>query len=697
MGRSSMSKSAAVKVVAPKRPSNGKKGKGSASSKSDGKESRWTPEEDEMLRAAVQLYKGKNWKKVADCFDNRKTEVQCLQHWRNVLNPTVVKGKGSWTTEEDEKLKDLVEKYGQTKWSYIGKFLPGRIGKQCRERWHNHLNPTLKKAPWCEAEENLIIETRKVIGNRWAHIARMLPGRSDNDVKNRWYASLRKRVEGGDSSASKGKGKGAGCSGRSKKKPAAKKKKKKKKVATKKAESSTAPASLASSVSAPASPVKREAQAFPQQHFQQPQPIMPVAFTVPLSPSVHSKLQVHTAMEHMMRQRMPMSPGIQLWAPPLHFSPQHQSRGPTAYPQVNTYTDSDSSKAKMGYLNSNLCLSPVTAFSPTSACLPLKKRFASNKFEAINASLVAASVNGNNSDDLDRKSDGSSTSTASSNSSEKDLEVSSQVSSFNGYQQYRNSLPVPLSTANVVAMDNAEEKSPDGYDAALFLAELQASPSHKSWKTKYGTSTDDRGKAKGAGKRHLAYDDQNITVKRATKKRKKSNANKGKSSKNSGRWLPAESKLLKKLVGEHGPRRWSFLAGFFPGRSEAQCSQHWRNVLDPSVKKGKGSWTKDEDMKLLSLVKEHGEGRWTFIAGNFGGRIGKQCRERWHNHVNPDLDRKRPWSGKEDQIVVEAHNRLGNKWAAISRLLPGRSDNDVKNRWNGSLENKRNKAKTSTA
>ena len=166
---------------------------------------RWTPEEDEMLRAAVALYKGKNWKKISDCFGTKKTEVQCLQHWRNVLNPCVVKGKGSWTPEEDHKLQMLVQKYGKTKWSYIGKFLPGRIGKQCRERWHNHLNPDLTKKQWTQEEETLIIEQRAKLGNRWAKIARMLPGRSDNDVKNRWYASLRKKVEGGGGVDKKGK------------------------------------------------------------------------------------------------------------------------------------------------------------------------------------------------------------------------------------------------------------------------------------------------------------------------------------------------------------------------------------------------------------------------------------------------------------------------------------------------------------
>ncbi|TYJ25136.1 hypothetical protein E1A91_A07G028400v1 [Gossypium mustelinum] len=91
----------------------------------------WTPEEDEILRKAVQQFKGKNWKKIAECFKDR-TDVQCLHRWQKVLNPELV--KGPWSKEEDELIIELVNKFGPKKWSTIAQHLPGRIGKQCRER-----------------------------------------------------------------------------------------------------------------------------------------------------------------------------------------------------------------------------------------------------------------------------------------------------------------------------------------------------------------------------------------------------------------------------------------------------------------------------------------------------------------------------------------------------------------------------------
>ena len=93
---------------------------------------RWTQDEDKLLRSLVKEHDAKNWKKISESFPER-TDVQCLHRWQKVLNPNLI--KGPWTPEEDAKVKALVKELGPKKWSIIASNLPGRIGKQCRERW----------------------------------------------------------------------------------------------------------------------------------------------------------------------------------------------------------------------------------------------------------------------------------------------------------------------------------------------------------------------------------------------------------------------------------------------------------------------------------------------------------------------------------------------------------------------------------
>ncbi|KIO29975.1 hypothetical protein M407DRAFT_20842 [Tulasnella calospora MUT 4182] len=160
----------------------------------------WTEEEDQALLDLVSSHGKNNWSFVASMLPYVRSARQCSDRYRNSLDPSIRRAK--WTKEEDDNLAKAVAELGP-KWSKVKQFVPGRTGAQCRERWVNQVDPSVKRTDFTEEEDARIIEL-KAKGLDWPAIAAEIGGRTDNQCWRRWKI-LQKGKTGRSNAKSKGK------------------------------------------------------------------------------------------------------------------------------------------------------------------------------------------------------------------------------------------------------------------------------------------------------------------------------------------------------------------------------------------------------------------------------------------------------------------------------------------------------------
>jgi hypothetical protein len=164
----------------------------------NGRKGYWAEDEDSKLKVAVQTHGGNNWGAIAALVPGR-TLIQCHNRWISVLGPSIALTggrKGTWREDEDSKLKDAVQRHGGKNWGAIAALLPGRTLKQCNNRWHIALDPSIdrsnaRRGQWTADEDKKLMDAVQTHGGKnWGAIAAMVPGRTKKQCRDRWREFL---------------------------------------------------------------------------------------------------------------------------------------------------------------------------------------------------------------------------------------------------------------------------------------------------------------------------------------------------------------------------------------------------------------------------------------------------------------------------------------------------------------------------
>ena len=157
----------------------------------------WSKDEDARLTDIMKKYKNpRDWEPIAKEHNRGRTAKECHERWIRYLKPGV--RKGQWTDHEDAVVMEVVTTSTEqpfTRWSDLAQRLPGRVGKQIRDRWVNHLNPAINHLPFSREDDLNLWEGHRQLGKRWVEIStkNFNNTRSENHIKNRWYSASFKK------------------------------------------------------------------------------------------------------------------------------------------------------------------------------------------------------------------------------------------------------------------------------------------------------------------------------------------------------------------------------------------------------------------------------------------------------------------------------------------------------------------------
>jgi hypothetical protein len=647
----------------------------------------WTSEEDANLSSAVtstcKTKVGKEYRidfaAVAALAPDR-TKEQCKDRWRYLLDPNNDQWSEStakWADDEDSKLMDAVHRYGGKDWAAISVLVPGRTTSQCWDRWRNVLDPSIDRAngcmgKWTAVEDNQLRYAVRTHGDKnWGPIAALIPGRAAQQCRHRWHTALDPNRLNGRTR------KGADDDS-----------KLRNTVQTGWAEDED-------------SKLRYAVQPHGVKNWGAIATLVPGRTTGQcwdrwrnvLDPSIdraNGCTGKWTAVEDNQLRYAVRTHGDRNWGPiaaliPGRVAQQCRHRWYIALDpnRVNGRTGkgAEDDDSKLRYV-----VQMRWAEDEDSKLRDAVQRYGGKKWDAI-ATLVPNRTTGQcrhrwnySLNPSIHQSNGRTGTWA----EDEDIKLKAAVQTHGGKDWAAIAALVPGRRT--------------GQCRNRWRNVLNPNIDRVNGRTGKWTAAED-GQLKDAVKAHGDHNWGPIAalvpgrVVIQCRHRWLSALDPKRGNRRTGKWAEDEDSQLRYAVQTHGVKNWGAVATLVPGRGEKQCLSRWHNVLDPSIDRSSGragKWVEDEDKKLKDAVQTHGGNNWAAVATLVPGRGEKQCWSRWHNVLDPSIDRSSGRAGKwvEDEDIklkdaVQTHGR--NNWAAVAALVPNRTKPQCKNRWHSAL------------